>query len=237
MPLLTSLLSHAKQALTVAGARLPERAITQVQASVNYLRLGRTLREHGYNFPRRLASREQVWQSILTRVRDRRVLYLEFGVAYGESMRFWASELSHPGAMLHGFDSFEGLPESIGPWRKGQFASDGAAPAIGDTRVRFFKGWFQETLPTYKVPEHEVLVVNMDADLYSSTVYVLRFLREHIRPGTFVYFDELNHVDHEWRAFCEFRSETGLEFKAVAADRSLAFAAFECSAHARDAGL
>jgi len=236
MSLANGLISHAKQALTVVGARLPQNAITQVQAAVNYLRLGRALRDHGYDFPERVPSREEVWRSILTRVRDRRILYLEFGVAYGDSMRFWASELSHPEAVLHGFDSFEGLPESGGPWKKGQFASRGVVPQVGDDRVKFYKGWFSETLPTYTVPEHEALVINMDADLYSSTIYVLRALRDHIRMGTFIYFDELNHVDHEWRAFREFCAESGLAFAPVAADRSLAFAAFECSGRTRHAG-
>jgi hypothetical protein len=30
-------------------------------------------------------------------------------------------------------------------------------------RVKFFKGWFEETLPGHSVPDHDVMVVNFDA--------------------------------------------------------------------------
>jgi hypothetical protein len=69
----------------------------------------------------------------------------------------------------------------------------------------------------------------MDADIYSSTLYVLRHLRRYIVPGTFVYFDEMNHVEHEPRAFDDFVDETSLGFQSLSADKTLAFVAFECS--------
>jgi hypothetical protein len=68
----------------------------------------------------------------------------------------------------------------------------------------------------------------MDADLYSSTSCVLRHLRPYIRPGTFIYFDEMNHPEHEPKAFAEFMKETSLNFKPVCADRTLTYAFFEC---------
>ncbi len=98
---------------------------------------------------------------------------------------------------------------------------------MSDSRVKFFKGWFDQVLPNYSPPEHDVLVVNLDADLYSSTIYVLRWLRPHLRGRTFIYFDEMNHVDEEPRAFDEFVAESGLRFRALAADQTLAFVAFE----------
>ena len=52
----------------------------------------------------------------------------------------------------------------------------------------------------------------MDADLYSSTIYVLNYLRPQIKPGTLIYFDEMNHVDHELRAFDEFTSRNSIKF-------------------------
>ena len=135
---------------------------------------------------------------------------------------------THPEAKLHGFDSFGGLPEAGGPWEKGDFDTSGEIPRIDDSRVRFFNGWFNDVLPTYSVPEHEVLVVNMDADLYSSTIYVLRQLRPYFRPGTFIYFDEISQVEHEARAFEEFLTESGFKFESFAADATLAFSAFRC---------
>jgi hypothetical protein len=217
-----------KHVLTVVGARLAPSTLLQLQMMVNHLRLGRWMRDHGFDFPMRTRDRHAVWDVVADCVWDQQVLYLEFGVFSGHSMRYWSRKLKNPASILHGFDSFEGLPESGGRWRKGQFDVGGQIPKIDDPRVKFFKGWFDQTLPHYTVPPHAVLVINMDADLYSSTIYVLNQLRPHIKPGTFIYFDEMNHLEHEPRAFDEFTAATGLTFQAVAADRTLAFVFLKC---------
>lgn len=217
-----------KDGLTRLGARLPGRSLVRLQAAVNYLRIGRWMHDHDFVVTRRVDGREDVWATVADQVRRRRVLYLEFGVARGASMQYWSRQLEHPEAMLHGFDSFEGLPEAAGHWHKGQFGTNGKVPEIPDPRVRMFKGWFEEVLPSYSLPDHDVLVVTMDADIYSSTIYVLRHLRPHIKGGTFIYFDELSQVDHEARAFEEFIRESGLRFQPVCADKTLEFVVFQC---------
>ncbi len=223
------LLAHFKWILTLVGARLSKRWLTQIQSVANYLQIGRWMHEHGFEVPKRVRGRQQVWDAVLDRVRDQQVLYLEFGVAHGETMGYWSKQLKHPGSLLHGFDSFEGLPEAGGPWSKGQFTSGGLIPQIDDLRVRFFKGWFDQVLPGYSPPPHNALVIFMDADLYSSTIYVLRVLRPYFKPGVYLYFDEFNHNEHEPKAFDEFTKESGLRFKLVSADKTLAFVVFECT--------
>jgi Macrocin-O-methyltransferase (TylF) len=223
-------ISSTKYLLTLAGARLPEHWIYQAQAAANYLTIGRWMRDHDFQPTSRLRDRWEVFDTVAACVRDQRVLYLEFGVFEGASIRYWASKLHHPDTRLHGFDSFEGLPETWGPHVSGHFTTGGRIPVVDDPRVAFFKGWFDEVLPTYQPPPHDVLVIVLDADLYSSTRLVLTQMRPHIRPGTFIYFDELNHVEHEPKAFDEFMSETSLHFRLVCADRTLAFAFFECIA-------
>jgi hypothetical protein len=218
-----------KQALTRLGSRLSNRSIERTQAMVNYLRMGRWMRNHGFTFEHLTGMREGIWDAVTKRICERKVLYLEFGVAEGSSMSYWSQALKHPESYLHGFDSFEGLPESGGPWAKGAFSTGGAIPKFEDPRIRLFKGWFEQVLPTYTLPPHEVLVLNMDADLYSSTIYVLRRLRPHIHPGTFVYFDDFFCPEHEPLAFQEFLNESGLKFKGVAAQRTLARVFFECA--------
>ncbi|MDQ4018254.1 MAG: TylF/MycF family methyltransferase [Actinomycetota bacterium] len=220
----------AKHSLTVVGARLPDPALYAIAMTVNYLRLGRWMRVRGYSFPARLPHRTDVWDAVLERIADRKVLYLEFGVHRGRSMRYWSERLRHPDARLEGFDSFEGLPEDFDERRypKGRFSTGGVPPALDDPRVRFHQGWFEDTLPAYELPEHDVLFVNLDADLYSSTIYVLRQLRGAIGPGVYLYFDDLSRPEHEPKAFDEFTAETGLAFRAVAADRTLNHAVFEC---------
>jgi hypothetical protein len=75
-------------------------------------------------------------------------------------------------------------------------------------------------------PPHDVLIINLDADLYSSTAYVLFQLRELIVSGTYIYFDEFNHRLHELQAFDEFIRETGIKFSLVGAGKTLEFIAF-----------
>ena len=82
------------------------------------MQIGRWMREHGYSVTHRVPTRQDVWAAVAARVRHRHVLYLEFGVASGRSIRFWSEELKNDASSLHGFDSFEGLPESGGPWKK-----------------------------------------------------------------------------------------------------------------------
>jgi hypothetical protein len=215
--------------LTLLGARLHARHITRIQSVTNYLQVGRWFRDCDFRIPPRKRTRIEVWDEVRQGIGERKVLYLEFGVAAGDSMRYWSAALRHPDAALHGFDSFEGLPEDGAHWRKGQFDRGGRIPEINDPRVRFHKGWFNETLTRFIVPQSETLVLNMDADLYSSTAFVLNYLAGHIRPGTLIYFDEMNQPDHELRAFDEFIRTTRARFRVVAADRSLTHVLFECT--------
>jgi hypothetical protein len=219
--------SWIKYFLTRLGALLPARAIYGLNASIGYLELGRWMRAKGYDTRRRFSRREELFDLVGKQVRDREVLYLEFGVAQGQATRYWSKLLLNPKSKLHGFDSFEGLPENWLPHRqKGCFSTGGAIPQIDDNRVHFLKGWFDSTLPTYKCPPHEVLVINLDADLYSSTTCVLKALKNQIAPGTYIYFDEFNHRDHELRAFDEFINETGMKFSLVGVTRTMQHAVF-----------
>jgi len=217
-----------KQALTRIGARTSPQRITQLRATLNYMMIGRWMEDRGYRFDSRVPHRTQVWDKMLEIAGGDRVLYLEFGVYTGIATRYWSQGLTNPDSVLHGFDSFTGLPDEAGPWEEGQFDIGGAMPKIDDPRVRFFKGWFDETLPTYEAPAHDRLILNMDADLYSSTACVFSNIGRLVRPGTLIYFDEMNHVDHEPKAFDEFARGSGRRFRPLAADRTLAFVAFEC---------
>lgn len=220
-----------KRLLTVLGARMSAPRLHQLQMVVNYMKLGRWMTKNDFRVQRRASGRSAVFAAVADRVHDLRVLYLEFGVFRGASMRYWSSALKHPDSKLHGFDSFEGLPEDFdtdGPYVKGTFNVEGQIPQLEDPRVEFFKGWFDEVLPTYQPPDHDVLVMVLDADLYSSTKCVLQHFRPFIKPGTFIYFDDMSRPDHEPRAFGEFIQESGHGFHLVAADHSLNAAFFEC---------
>ncbi len=222
-------LSEFKRWLTLVGSVISPKGLHHVEMIVNYMKLGRWMRDNGFEAKRRLPHREAVFDTVINEVREQQVLYLEFGVFEGASMRYWSESLGHPDAVLRGFDSFEGLPEHWGfGFEKGRFDRGGSPPVLADDRVEFIKGWFEETLPGFAVPPHEVLVIVMDADLYSSTIYVLRQLEKTIGPGTYIYFDDMSRPDHEPRAFEEFIQESGRRFRLVGADRSLNTAFFQC---------
>jgi hypothetical protein len=217
-----------KYLLTRIGELVSSKTIYNLNATANYLEVGRWMHANGYDVRNRLDSREQLFDIVATQVGDRDVLYMEFGVFQGAATRYWSKLLRNPRSKLHGFDSFEGLPENWLPQRpKGHFSVGGRLPEIDDSRVQFFNGWFERSLPNYKCPPHDVLVLNFDADLYSPTTFVLKILRDAIVPGTYIYFDEFNHRFHELRAFDEFIKETGMKFRLLGVTRTLEHVLFQ----------
>ncbi len=193
------------------GHRMQRRLLTVH----NYIDTGAWLRTVADGIPVRYHDRNSLFEDALKRVTGRAPLYLEFGVWEGESLRWWSQHLTNPVARFHGFDSFEGLPER---WNKfvgeGDFALD-AIPQFDDPRVSLEVGWFSDTLPEFKIPDHDQLIVNIDSDLYSSAVDVLGNLEPYLRPGTIIYFDEFADRDHELRAFKEFLTRTGLRVEVI----------------------
>ena len=141
---------------------------------------------------------------------DRPVQYLEFGVFSGASMRFWVECNQNSESRFHGFDTFEGLPEDwqyfSGMAERGSFSAEGKIPQIDDSRVSFYKGLFQQTLPDFigTTQLDGQLVLHMDADLYSSTMYVLARMHPLIVAGTVLIFDEFTGPLDEFRAWTEY---------------------------------
>ncbi len=223
-----SLQYQFKYLLTKIGSLCSKNSLHQFNATLNYLEAGRWFKAKGFDLPSRFKNRYQLFDQIAPLIKDKQVLYLEFGVYQGETIRYWSRTLKNPQSLLHGFDSFEGLPEN---WNakieKSHFSVDGKIPVIDDKRVSFFKGWFEDTLPKYDVQNCKVLFVNIDADLYSSTKTVLHSLKNHMSRGTYLYFDEFCDRAHELKAFDEFLNETKMKFKVVGATQTLANVIFQ----------
>jgi O-methyltransferase len=148
--------------------------------------------------------------------------YFEFGVYQGKSIKYWLSKNQNPASSFYGFDSFEGLPEYWSPtMQKGAFNVQGQIPQIDDNRVRFIKGWFNQTLPSFlkTVTPHDGkrIILHLDADLYSSTYYVLNyfFFQGFIKKDTILIFDEVvvaSIADTEFRAFYDFMEVMNLDY-------------------------
>lgn len=211
------------------GRSLSRGRVNAVVSTATYVELGHWLRAHGMRSKPQFPDRYKLYATIASKFQDSRVLYLEFGVYQGASLRAWSDLLKNPQSQLHGFDSFEGLPEE---WNarnpKGTFDLKGALPQFTDPRVALHPGWFDQTLPAFVLPEHERLVVHVDADRYSSTKQVLEHLQSAVRPGTVVVFDEFLDRQHEWRAFDEFlAAHEEMKFTFLGATANFVQCAFE----------
>lgn len=138
---------------------------------------------------------------------DQPIDYLEFGVFKGATLSWWSERNKHPESRFVGFDSFEGLPED---WRaeypKGAFDAGRRPPHIADARVSCEVGLFQVTLPAFLQTFERTrrTVVHVDADLFSSALFVLIQVIPRLRQGDIIVFDEFDSYLHEFRACQEF---------------------------------
>ncbi len=156
------------------------------------------------------------------------IVYLEFGVAEGPSFTWMVQKNQHPDSRFYGFDTFEGLPEDWGHYKVGAMGTDSQLPNFNDSRVRFLKGLFQDTLPDFlkSTPLIGRKVIMMDADLYSSTLFVLTSLHPHLSKGDIIFFDEFVVPTHEFMAFTNFLQSYYMKLELIGAANNYYFAAF-----------
>lgn len=144
-------------------------------------------------------------------------MVLEFGVRRGTSLGVIARAA---GQEVHGFDSFEGLPEAWVNAPQGVLTTGLALPRV-PAGAHLHPGWFEDTLPPFlKTHPGPVRFVNIDSDIYSSARTILACLEDRIRPGTVLVFDEFignrSWEQDEFKAFSEFIARTGRSFRIVA---------------------
>ena len=145
-------------------------------------------------------------------------LVAEFGVATGRTANHIARLLPHK--IVHGFDSFEGLPEDwTSRMPRGFFRREALPP--GRQNVELHVGWFDATLPEFKAQHGNapLQLLHIDSDLYSSAVTILNTLRANIVPGTVIIFDEyINYPGwelDEFRAWQEHVKAFGREYEYI----------------------
>jgi hypothetical protein len=146
--------------------------------------------------------------------------YLEFGVFTGGTIRYMARRIGS--RTIHGFDSFEGLPE---PWSgfgigRKSFDVKGHLPRVPGNVV-LYRGYFDHSLPQW-LTDHpgQVAFIHIDCDLYSSTKTILDLLGPRLANGTVILFDEYFNYpgweQHEFKAFQEFVAERGVKYDYLA---------------------
>lgn len=146
-------------------------------------------------------------------IKNRPIVFLEFGVAQGAIFERWLQTNTNPDSMFYGFDTFRGLPEDakhfIKITPKGTFDLDGKPPDIDYSRAEFVVGLFQETLVDFIAGEFmrepdQRLVVHLDADLFSASLFVSSTLDPIMRPGTVIIINNFNSVLGTFRAFSDY---------------------------------
>ncbi|MBC7908272.1 MAG: class I SAM-dependent methyltransferase [Rhodospirillaceae bacterium] len=144
-------------------------------------------------------------------------LVLEFGVRRGTSITVIGNAAGQP---VHGFDSFEGLPEGWGSAPAGVLTTGLNLPPV-PANVTLHAGWFDDTLdPFLAAHAGPVRLVNIDSDIYASARTVLTALTPRIQPGTIVVFDEFignrSWAEDEYKAFAEYVAATGVRWRVLA---------------------
>jgi hypothetical protein len=139
---------------------------------------------------------------------------LEFGVAEGYSFtkKLYATRYlgMEDRVMVHGFDTFEGLPENRDPadrslveneeWIPGQYRGsyDDLLSYCKQkySNFRLHRGLFKDILTgelVSELQEHLPILIWIDCDYYTSTRQVFEHLIPFIPTGCVVYFDDITH--------------------------------------------
>lgn len=157
------------------------------------------------------------------------VNYMEFGVANGESFRWFLNANKDAGSSFHGFDTFTGLPEDFGVYKKGALSSNNEMPQIDDRRGQFYQGLFQQTLPGFlsKFHNNRRNIIMLDADIYSATLYVLTSLAPFLKKDDIIFFDEFAVPTHEFKAFQDFVQSYYTDLELIGAASNYYFVAFK----------
>jgi O-methyltransferase len=152
-------------------------------------------------------------------ISDTPIDYLEFGVSKGVSFRWWSENVKNKNSRFFGFDTFTGLPEDWGNFKKGEMDNNNEIPQINDSRCFFYQGLFQQTLPLFLKSYTSGVrkIIHMDADLYTSTLFVLTSVSHILEKGDIIIFDEFNVPMHEFKAFSEWSSSYYIKYEVVGA--------------------
>ena len=142
---------------------------------------------------------------------------VEFGVRHANSTRQLAALAQQE---VHGFDSFEGIPEDWHGEGKGSYSTRGVIPKV-PSNIHLHAGWFDASLPAFLASNtQQARLINIDCDIYSSTKTVLDLLAPRIVAGTVIVFDEYIGNQHwredEFKAFQQAVKTYGWQYEYLA---------------------
>lgn len=155
--------------------------------------------------------RHKVWEKIPEYIDiNSEILYIEFGVWEGHSIKYFAEKYKNKNSEFYGFDTFYGFPENCLDMEKGHYSTSGAIPNTNDLRIKFIKGLFQESLSDFlsklkSESKKKTVLIHFDAPLHSATLFNLFKLNEQFKSYFFI-FDQFGTA--ECRAFNSFSKST-----------------------------
>ena len=183
--------------------------------------------QHTWDYQRRFNLYEAIakQENLYTQPID----YFEFGVAGGNSFKWWLQHNTNPASRFFGFDTFEGLPEKWGPFEKGAMSHTLESLQITDVRAGFYKGLFQQTLIPFleQYDGANKRLIHLDADLFSSTIFALSQLYRFFKPGDILLFDEFAVPQHEFLAFKIFTESFYVNYEVIGAANNYLFVAIK----------
>lgn len=141
-------------------------------------------------------------------------LIIECGVFKGRTINHIAKKI--PNRTIHGFDSFQGLPNDWEFLPKNTFNLNGVMPKV-EKNIVLHKGLFSDTLPKFnQTTDESIAFLHVDGDLYSSAKTILDSFDRKIIPGTIILFDEFFNFpgwqEHEYKAWSEFSNNIKYDF-------------------------
>jgi O-methyltransferase len=90
-----------------------------------------------------------------------------------------------------------------------------------DSRVKFLKGWFKDTLPI--APIDRLAILRADGDMYESTIQTLDALFPKVSRGGFVIIDDYGAIDECRQAVTDYRAKHGITDEIISIDEYGAF--------------
>jgi len=218
-PTMTSVLSNT---LGRVNLEAPAVGLTALAYWARFSRWCKTHPVPGANNRKNENGRNWLYRSVIEHeaLDQSPISYLEFGVYRGDSLRLWLDGISNPDSRFVGFDTFTGLPERWRPTEPaGHFNANGAAPNVKDPRCSFEVGLFQDTLPGFvaRTDLSDRLVINLDADMFTSTLFVLTTLAPYLKSSDLIFFDEFSCPLDEFRAFDEFVRSFRVNYEVISA--------------------
>ena len=140
-------------------------------------------------------TRESVLGEVIKQLPNNYSIF-EFGVAHGHLTRYLFSienyNKNYKIISYHGFDTFEGLPQT---WREhgvGAFSNQGKTPTISDTRINWHVGLIDSNFDIDFLLNQKIenCLYIFDLDLLEPTKNALEAIYSHLKECDVVYFDE-----------------------------------------------